>query len=55
MKNIYGQSALIRRAVAYFNFVYIHPLADGNGQVYRFLINEPIILVISQAIAKHHS
>lgn len=27
-------------AVASFGFVYIHPLADGNGRVHRFLIND---------------
>ncbi|MFC0821221.1 Fic family protein [Moraxella marmotae] len=55
-----GQSSLIRSAVAAFGFVYIHPLADGNGRVHRLLINdilrrdgevaEPIILPISKAI-----
>ncbi|WP_350562783.1 Fic family protein [Psychrobacter sp. CAL346-MNA-CIBAN-0220] len=65
MEKTQGQSALIRSAVASFAFVYIHPLADGNGRVHRFLINdvlrrdkvihEPIILPISQAIAEHPS
>lgn len=65
MEKTQGQSSLIRSAVASFAFVYIHPLADGNGRVHRFLINdvlrrdkvihEPIILPISQAIAEHPS
>jgi hypothetical protein len=47
--------------VAAFAFVYIHPLADGNGRVHRFLINdilrrdqaipEPIILPVSATIS----
>lgn len=55
-----GQSPLMRSAVASFGFVYIHPLADGNGRVHRFLINDilrrdgvvkdPIILPISSLI-----
>lgn len=35
-----GQSSVMRCAVAAFGFVYIHPLADGNGRVHRFLIND---------------
>jgi hypothetical protein len=31
-----GQSSVMRSAVAAFGFVYIHPLADGNGRVHRF-------------------
>ena len=56
-----GQSAVMRSAVAAFGFVYIHPLADGNGRVHRFLINDilrrdgavqhPMILPISSWIA----
>ncbi len=55
-----GQSPVMRCAVAAFGFVYIHPLADGNGRVHRFLINdllrrdgvvkEPVILPISSHI-----
>lgn len=30
-----GQSPVMRSAVASFGFVYIHPLADGNGRVHR--------------------
>ena len=55
-----GQSPVMRSAVAAFGFVYIHPLADGNGRVHRFLINdllrrdgvvdEPMILPVSSLI-----
>jgi len=55
-----GQSPVMRAAVAAFGFVYIHPLADGNGRVHRFLINdtlrrddavpEPVILPVSAVI-----
>lgn len=55
-----GQSPVMRSAVAAFGFVYIHPLADGNGRVHRFLINdtlrrdgtvpEPMILPVSAVI-----
>ncbi|OYU32376.1 MAG: cell filamentation protein Fic [Comamonadaceae bacterium PBBC2] len=56
-----GQSPVVRSAVAAFAFVYIHPMADGNGRVHRFLINdilrrdgaipEPIILPVSALIS----
>lgn len=56
-----GQSAVMRSAVAAFGFVYIHPLADGNGRVHRFLINDvlrrdgvvkhPVILPVSTLIS----
>lgn len=55
-----GQSAVVRSAVLAFGFVYIHPLADGNGRVHRFLVNdvlrrdgvvkEPMILPVSSLI-----
>lgn len=55
-----GGSAIIRAAVASFGFVYVHPMADGNGRVSRFLINDvlrrdgvvppPIILPVSATI-----
>jgi len=55
-----GQSSVMRSAVAAFGFVYIHPLADGNGRVHRFLVNDilrrdgavksPIILPVSSLI-----
>lgn len=35
-----GQSPVMRAAVASFGFVYVHPMADGNGRVHRFLIND---------------
>jgi hypothetical protein len=35
-----GQSSALRSAVVSFAFVYIHPLADGNGRVQRILIND---------------
>lgn len=57
-----GQSAVMRSAVAAFGFVYIHPMADGNGRVHRFLINdilrrdgavkEPMILPVSSMITR---
>ena len=55
-----GGAALLRAAVLSFGFVYIHPLADGNGRVSRFLVNDtlrrdgaisaPFILPISATI-----
>lgn len=55
-----GQSPVMRSAVAAFGFVYIHPLADGNGRIHRFLINDilrrdgvvpdPVILPVSAVI-----
>lgn len=56
-----GQSGVMRSAVAAFGFVYIHPMADGNGRVHRFLINdilrrdglvkEPMIIPVSSLIS----
>ncbi len=56
-----GVSSIIRAAVASFGFVYIHPMADGNGRISRFLINDilrrdglipaPTILPVSATIA----
>jgi hypothetical protein len=56
-----GQSPVMRSAVTAFGFVYIHPLADGNGRIHRFLINDllrrdgvvkdPMILPVSSLIA----
>lgn len=34
-----GANAVARAAATSFAFVYLHPLADGNGRVHRFLIN----------------
>lgn len=55
-----NQSSIMRSAVAAFGFIYIHPLADGNGRMHRLLINDilrrdgqtphSIILPISKAI-----
>lgn len=65
MDKTQGQSSIMRGAVAAFGFVYIHPLADGNGRVHRLLINDilrrdrqtrdPIILPISKAIIEDGS
>lgn len=55
-----GKSAVIRATTLSFGFVYIHPMADGNGRISRFLINDtlrrdnsvpaPFILPISATI-----
>ncbi len=60
MRRTTGQSPTMRSAVAAFGFVYIHPMADGNGRVHRFLVNdslrrdgvirEPMILPVSAVI-----
>ena len=36
------QSPVLRCAVLAFGFVYIHPLADGNGRLHRFLLNDSL-------------
>lgn len=38
-----GRSALVRAAALSFGFVYVHPLADGNGRVHRFLLNDVLL------------
>ncbi|WP_255581975.1 Fic family protein [Cupriavidus sp. AU9028] len=53
-------SALVRAGTVAFGFVFIHPLADGNGRIHRFLINDilrrdgavppPFVLPVSPAI-----
>jgi hypothetical protein len=58
-----GQSPVMRSAVAAFGFIYMHPLADGNGRVHRFLINDvlrrdgvvaaPMVLPVSSLISNH--
>ncbi|OUL98721.1 Fic family protein [Variovorax sp. JS1663] len=58
-----GASPTARAAVASFGFVFIHPLADGNGRVHRFLVNDvlrrdgaihaPFIIPISALITEH--
>ncbi|MDH0342065.1 Fic family protein [Chromobacterium haemolyticum] len=55
-----GRSSIARAAVLSFGFVYIHPMADGNGRISRFLINDvlrrdgavpaPFILPVSATI-----
>lgn len=60
MNKTQEQSAIMRSAVIAFGFVYIHPLADGNGRLHRFLFNDvlrrdgvtedPIILPLSKSI-----
>lgn len=55
-----GKSSLARAAAISFGFVYIHPMADGNGRISRFLINDvlrrdgslpaPFILPVSATI-----
>ena len=55
-----GRAPLARAAAISFGFVYIHPLADGNGRISRFLINDvlrrdgalpaPFILPVSATI-----
>ncbi len=55
-----GASSVVRAAVLSFGFVYIHPMADGNGRISRFLINDtlrrdgavtaPFILPVSAVI-----
>lgn len=54
---------IIRAAVVSFGFVFIHPLADGNGRISRFLINDtlrrdlavpaPLLLPVSSTINKN--
>ncbi|WP_317688324.1 Fic family protein [Azotobacter beijerinckii] len=55
-----GASPVVRAAVLSFGFVYIHPMADGNGRISRFLVNDvlrrdkaipaPFILPVSATI-----
>nr|WP_305910590.1 Fic family protein [Methylomarinum sp. Ch1-1]MDP4523159.1 Fic family protein [Methylomarinum sp. Ch1-1] len=55
-----GKSSIVRATVLSFGFVYIHPMADGNGLISRFLINDtlrrddvvpdPFILPVSATI-----
>jgi hypothetical protein len=52
---------VLRATVLSFGFVYIHPMADGNGRISRFLINDtlrrdgavpkPLILPVSAIIS----
>lgn len=53
--------SVLRATVLSFGFVYIHPMADGNGRISRFLINDtlrrdgavpkPLILPVSAIIS----
>ena len=55
-----GMAPIVRAAAISFGFVYIHPLADGNGRLSRFLVNDvlrrdgavpaPFILPLSATI-----
>jgi len=57
-----GKPSIVRASTAAFGFIYIHPLADGNGRVHRFIINDvlrrdgavpkPFILPVSAAITE---
>lgn len=56
-----GQHAVLRAAALSFGLVYIHPLADGNGRISRFLINDtlrrdgvipaPVVIPVSAVIS----
>lgn len=60
MSKTVGASSVLRAAIASFGFVFIHPMADGNGRISRFLVNDvlrrdgavpaPFILPISATI-----
>lgn len=60
LRNTSGAAPIARAAAIAFGFVYIHPLADGNGRIHRFLINDilrrdnavprPFVLPVSAAI-----
>ncbi|PFG54273.1 Fic/DOC family protein [Marinobacter sp. LV10R520-4] len=62
MEKTRNVNPVIRAAVASFGFVFIHPMADGNGRISRFLINDtlrrdsaipaPLLLPISSTITK---
>ncbi|MHB8254554.1 MAG: Fic family protein [Acidiferrobacter sp.] len=63
-----GASPLVRAAVLSFGFVYIHPMADGNGRMSRFLINDvlrrdkaipapfilPVSATVTSSVVKRH-
>ena len=56
-----GRNSILRATAISFGFVYVHPMADGNGRISRFLINDtlrrdgavpaPLILPISAIIS----
>lgn len=47
-----GANSVARAAAVSFAFVYLHPLADGNGRVHRFLVNHLLAMdkVVPQSI-----
>ncbi|OWQ46302.1 hypothetical protein CDL60_17075 [Roseateles noduli] len=46
-----GSQPVARAAAVAFGFVYLHPLADGNGRLHRFLINH--VLAADKAVPQH--
>lgn len=46
-----GANGVARAAAVSFAFVYLHPLADGNGRVHRFLVNH--LLAADQVVPRH--
>lgn len=60
LERTHAAAPIVRAALASFGFVYLHPMADGNGRISRFLINDvlrrdhalpaPLILPVSATI-----
>ena len=60
LERTHAAAPIVRAALASFGFVYVHPMADGNGRISRFLINDvlrrdqalpaPLILPVSATI-----
>lgn len=60
-----NDNGIVRAAIASFGFVLIHPMADGNGRISRFLVNDvlrrdkdiedPVLLPVSATIMKNDS
>lgn len=58
-----GRMSIVRGAALSFGFIYIHPMADGNGRMSRFLVNDtlrrdgavpsPYILPVSTTITRN--
>ena len=46
-----GANTVARAAAVSFAFVYLHPLADGNGRIHRFLINH--LIAADKAVPAH--
>ena len=40
LERTHAAAPIVRAALASFGFVYVHPMADGNGRISRFLIND---------------